>query len=373
MNHTQNPRRAFGRSRWLFAAAASAALLLSACTSTDAPASDPGTASATGPAVVGEASIAGMKILITNDDSMQASRENNSDGLGLYEMRKALCSAGADVVVIAPWAVQSGKGTAVTNSGTFTAQAAGAIPAAFASDCASAPSAGAVFGVCLAEGSCAGDSPSATPADTVKFAMRGGLEALVGWKELPDLVVTGPNAGLNVASSVNDSGTLGAAIAAIEQRVPAVAFSTASADQQSYNPKDYQATSAWAAKFLQSLAARDMLSQHDFAISVNYPVTTSEAPVGTARFVEVGTAVVAYHYYTSTGDNTFKVALKICEGAPVCEESKSDADWQAAMKGNAITVGAITPDRTYGTQEHAMDSLNELRAFVTSDAPAPVS
>ncbi|WP_374119560.1 hypothetical protein [Streptomyces sp. RKAG290] len=54
--------------------------------------------------------LAGLRVLLSNDDSMQAARTSHSDGLGLYEIRKALCGAGADVVVMAPWQVQSGKG-----------------------------------------------------------------------------------------------------------------------------------------------------------------------------------------------------------------------------------------------------------------------
>jgi 5'-nucleotidase len=105
------------------AAAALAALTLSACTQTEASSADSAeTASASASA---EGSLEGMRILMTNDDSMQAAKENNSDGLGLYETRKALCEAGADVVVVAPWAVQSGRGTAVTNSGTVTPAKAG--------------------------------------------------------------------------------------------------------------------------------------------------------------------------------------------------------------------------------------------------------
>ena len=86
----------------------------------------------------GSSSLNGLKILLTNDDSMQAARPNNSDGLGLYEIRRALCAAGADVVVIAPWQVQSGRGTAVTNSGTHWLGTK-TLPATYANDCASAP------------------------------------------------------------------------------------------------------------------------------------------------------------------------------------------------------------------------------------------
>ncbi|KAA9393632.1 hypothetical protein FCK90_10590 [Kocuria coralli] len=241
--------------------------------------SDPGPGE--GPSTSTGESLEGMKILMTNDDSMQASRENNSDGLGLYEMRKALCEAGADVVIVAPWAVQSGRGTAVTNSGTMTPAEAPAIPEEYTNDCGGADAGGAVFGLCLEDGPCTAESASATPSDTVKFSMRGGLENLVGWSEGPDLVVTGPNSGLNLASSVTDSGTIGAAVAALESHVPVVAFSTAGYNDNSGFPQEnYAATSQWAVEFIEGLGSEGLLDQHEFAVSVNYPNISEGTPAG---------------------------------------------------------------------------------------------
>lgn len=171
------------RRRALALAAGAAVLVLGACSTTTANGTTDG-ATVNPPAVTGEESVAGLRILLTNDDSVQASRENNGDGLGLYEMRRALCAAGADVVILGPWGVQSGRGTAVTNSGQVTLSEPLAIPAEYADDCAELPSSGAVFGLCLGE-ECTADSASATPVDTVKFAMRGGLEGAVGWEDRP--------------------------------------------------------------------------------------------------------------------------------------------------------------------------------------------
>ncbi|MFF0473753.1 hypothetical protein [Streptomyces sp. NPDC004284] len=67
------------------------------------------------------------------------------------------------------------------------------LPAGYQDDCAQAPSGGAVYGVCLADGPCTGNSPSATPADTVKLALRAGLKAKAGRNQAPDLVLTGIN------------------------------------------------------------------------------------------------------------------------------------------------------------------------------------
>lgn len=367
----QPPRSGFARLALTAIAALGAASILTACTSP----TPSGPSASSGPSVppaVAEASLDGLRIFMTNDDSMQAANERNSDGLGLYELRRALCEAGADVVVIAPWAVQSGRGTAVTNSGTFTAAESAAMPSGYESDCASAPSSGALYGLCLGDGSCGPDSPSATPADTVKFAMRGGLAALVGWDERPDLVISGSNSGENLASSVNDSGTIAAAVAAVEHRVPAVAFSTGG-DSGSFPVANYRATSEWGVAFLRELMSRRMLQQHHFAISVNYPNASADRPVKKAEFVEVGTAAFAYHYYPQAGERQFDIKLRVCEGVDLCEESKANADWVKVYQEGAIGVGAIAPDRSYGTEIHAEADLAALRAFVAEAAPAPIS
>ncbi|MGP9724460.1 5'/3'-nucleotidase SurE [Corynebacterium sp. AOP40-9SA-29] len=307
---------------------------------------------------------------MTNDDSMQASNSRNSDGLGLYEMRKHLCEAGADVVVVAPWAVQSGRGTSVTNSGSFTAQDA-SIPNEYIDDCSTAGAGGAVFGLCLDDSTCSEASESATPTDTVKFALRSGLADLVDWADGPDMVVAGPNAGLNLASSVTDSGTLGAAIAGIENHVPSFAFSTGSGADGAYPRENYSATASWAVEFLEELGSQGLTSHHDFVTSVNYP-DSSEGQVGEARFVEVGSAAFAYHYYTKSGDRTYSIDHEVCDDKPLCVEEKEDADWEAVYNDGAIGVGAITSDRTYSPQEPTSVELDRLKEMVSESAPAPV-
>ncbi|MFV0429837.1 MAG: 5'/3'-nucleotidase SurE [Arachnia sp.] len=321
------------------------------------------------PEATQEASVAGMRILLTNDDSMQASDERHTDGIGLYEMRAAFCEAGADVVVIAPWAVQSGRGTAVTNSGEVTVLQDPDAPEGYADDCSGAPSGGPVYGVCLG-GECTAESGSATPTDTVKFAMRGGLEDLVGWDTPPDLVISGPNSGLNVASSVNDSGTVGAALAGIEHHVPAIAVSSSATADFSHIPmENYAATSAWVVALTQDLVARDMLQQYEYAINVNYP-DTSENPAQPAQYTEVGDAALAFHSYTATENGSYDVGISRCEGLEICDEDKSQADWEAAMSG-AIAVTALTSDRTYDPEVMPTEAVQQLRTYVETAAPAP--
>ncbi|MCW5950688.1 MAG: hypothetical protein KIT69_00235 [Propionibacteriaceae bacterium] len=320
------------------------------------------TGPATGPAEAAKPAtgLTGLRILLTNDDSMQASKASHTDGLGLYELRKALCAKGADVVVIAPWGVQSGKGSAVTNSGSFRLGQK-TLPAGYERDCSSAPARGAVYGLCTGTDACSSTSGSATPADTVMFATRGGLAATVGWKA-PDLVVSGSNSGANASSSVNDSGTIAAAIAANADGIPAVAFSSSTAADFSMPVVNYQATAAWGATFMADLNKKGLLRQTKFVLNVNYPDISTGKKARSAKWTKVGTATVAHHSYLAQADGSYTISLQLCSGLKICKEARKDADWPLLSKGH-ITVTPVSWDRTYGVHEAARPT-RKIKAFV---------
>lgn len=317
--------------------------------------------------------LAGMRILISNDDSMQAAKASNSDGLGLYELRRAMCAAGADVVVMAPWQVQSGKGTAVTNGGVLTVQRRTALPAGYGDDCAQAPSGGAVYGVCLADGPCVRNSPSATPADTVKLALRAGLRAKAGWTGAPDLVLTGINSGPNVSAQVNDSGTVGAALAAIDQDVPAIAFSSSGDETNTSFPRvNYRADAEFGARFVAGLRNRGLLTSA-FALKVDYPDVSAGQRAGAPAWTRVGDGQAVWHAYERTGEDSFEIGLGVCEETPgdPCAETAEDADSTALFRDGRIAVAPITADRTYGAPAGARRELKAIERYVEHEAPRP--
>ncbi|MGW6708851.1 5'/3'-nucleotidase SurE [Streptomyces sp. NPDC054956] len=351
--------------RGLTAAAATGAVLLAASGVTAYALPGPGT-----PAP-GARPLAGLRVLISNDDSMQAARKSNADGLGLYELRRAMCAAGADVVVVAPWQVQSGKGTAVTNGGVLTAQRRTALPAGYENDCAGAPSKGAVLGVCLSDGPCGPDTPSATPADTVKLALRGGLKARTGWDRAPDLVLTGINSGPNVSGQVNDSGTVGAAVAAIDEGVPAIAFSSAGDETNTFFPREnYRANAAFGARLVAGLKERSLLTS-EFALKVDYPDIASGRPAGPPRWTSIGHGKVVWHAYEQVGEDSFAIGLGVCEERPgdACAETVADADSSALFRDGRISVAPVTSDRTFGARTPHPETLRKVRHYVENDAP----
>ncbi|WP_175412065.1 5'/3'-nucleotidase SurE [Streptomyces sp. TRM64462] len=322
--------------------------------------------------------LAGLRVLLTNDDSMRAATTSNADGLGLYEIRKALCDAGADVVVIAPWQVQSGRGTAVTNGGTLSLSHRAQLPAGYENDCSGTPSGSPVYGVCLATGPCGPDSPSATPTDTVKFALRAGLAAKAGWRSGPDLVVAGINSGPNVSAQVNDSGTVGAALAAIHEGVPAVAFSSSGdATQRHFPVANYRAHARFAAGFLGGLRERGLFTDR-FALKVDYPDVSAGQKAKPPVWTSVGHGKVVWHAYEprtpgEPGGDLFDITLGICDNKPTsdCTETVKDADSTAMLGRGHIAVAPVTADRTYGarTSGAGQRDLAHLKWYVERHAP----
>jgi 5'/3'-nucleotidase SurE len=124
-----------------------------------------------------------LRILLTNGDGF--------DARGLNVMRAALIVAGHQVTVVAPATNQSSTGMSMT-SGVIKVESKG-------------------DGVWAVHG---------TPADAVTIGLAHIL------RETPqDLVISGTNAGQNLGTSTNGSGTVSAAIAASRRGVPAIATS----------------------------------------------------------------------------------------------------------------------------------------------------
>ena len=125
----------------------------------------------------------GLKILLTNDDGFDAN--------GLKVMQAALAAVGHQVTVVAPATNQSSTSMSMTSGVVkFEKKSEGVW---------------AVYG---------------TPADA---AVIGVVHILRD--SPPDLVVSGTNAGQNLALSTNSSGTVSAAIAASRYGIPAIATS----------------------------------------------------------------------------------------------------------------------------------------------------
>ena len=135
---------------------------------------------------IGSAQTLSLRIMLTNDDGF--------DSTGLKVMQAALAAAGHQVTVVAPATNMSSSSMSMTSGVIkFEKKSEGVW---------------AVYG---------------TPADA---AVIGVVHILRDAP--PDLVVSGTNAGQNLALSTNSSGTVNAAIAATRYGVPAIATSAGS-------------------------------------------------------------------------------------------------------------------------------------------------
>lgn len=186
-----------------------------------------------------------MRILLTNDDGI------NAPGLLVLEhIAREFGGPLAEIFVVAPAFEQSGVGHCINYTRPTMLSQFG--PHRFA-----------------AEGS---------PADCV---LAGIHEVLGG--NLPDLVLSGVNRGNNSAENALYSGTLGGAMEAALQGVPAIAMS------QYYGPgnrdaKDpFDAAAAFGADVIRKIMAHDPQGQQDYRLfyNVNFPPVLADAVKGT--------------------------------------------------------------------------------------------
>ena len=195
-----------------------------------------------------------LRIMLTNDDGYEAP--------GLAAVRRALVAAGHDVTVVAPLANQSGAGGRATFDGTL--QVTQPSPGIYAVD--------------------------GSPADATEVGL-----SMVFADAAPDLVISGSNAGQNLASGTIHSGTVGAAVTAIEEGVPAIAVST---EFSATVPMPYADTASFVAELVGALekqARGDRLLPDGTGLNVNYPIV-EDGSTPRPRLTETGRGQIDLSY-----------------------------------------------------------------------------
>jgi 5'-nucleotidase len=186
-----------------------------------------------------------MRILITNDDGI------NAPGLQvLEEIATAIAGPGGEVWVVAPAFEQSGVGHCISYTHPMMIAQLG--PRRFA-----------------AEGS---------PADCVLAAI---YDVLQGAK--PDLVLSGVNRGNNAAENVLYSGTIGGAMEAALQGVPAIALSQFMGPETSPLADPFDAARRHGTDTVRTLLTRGLWTTDDYRIfyNVNFPPIPAAEVKGT--------------------------------------------------------------------------------------------
>jgi 5'-nucleotidase len=176
-------------------------------------------------------------ILVSNDDSI------TSNGIKhLVNIAKLF----GEVMVVAPHYPQSAKSHAITIASPLRL---------FKSN---------QFGEDVLAYSCDG-----TPVDCVKLAKNYLLKSEEG-NRVPDLVLSGINHGSNASISVIYSGTMGAAIEAAIEGIPAIGFSLCDYDHEG----DLSHTTQWIEKVIKDVLEKG-LPPH-IALNVNFPKVSVE-------------------------------------------------------------------------------------------------
>jgi 5'-nucleotidase len=174
-----------------------------------------------------------MRILLTNDDGVHA------PGMAVLEAIAARISD--DVWICAPSEENSGAGHSLTLHQPVRLQQLG--PRRF--------------------------SVTGTPTDAVNLALRKLFP-----DHMPDLVISGVNAGENLADDVTYSGTISAAMEAAMAGIPAVALSQAMRDAG----HGFSAAEQWADKALAPLT--DLRMAKRTVVNINFPPLPASAVKG---------------------------------------------------------------------------------------------
>lgn len=169
-----------------------------------------------------------MRILITNDDGISAE--------GLVVLRKAAAALSDDIWVVAPETNQSGVSHALTLAQPLRVREIE--PKVFA--------------------------VSGTPTDCVIVAVRQLMDAP------PDLILSGVNAGQNVADHITYSGTVAGAMEGAILGIKSIALSQAHDWSKGAGPVKWDVSQAMAVSVLEKLL--DIALPTNSFLNVNFPI-----------------------------------------------------------------------------------------------------
>ncbi|GIH74291.1 5'/3'-nucleotidase SurE [Planobispora longispora] len=254
-------------------------------------------AAAAPPAAADAGARRALTILLSNDDGYNAP--------GIKAVFDKLTAAGHDVTIVAPAANQSGASVKRTVEDGLQVTARKVADKVWA--------------------------VTGTPGDSVLF----GLGHVFAGRKV-DLVVSGTNFGQNIGAITNNSGTVGAAITAIDLGVPAIAVSTEFDFANTQNTiANMPATADFTVKLVERLRDRArggrLLPEHA-GLNVNYPTRPGLAPpTGVALTRQTRKELFTLGYQPAGPDAfTMKVSFR------------PDATGEAGSDLSALAAGKIS-------------------------------
>lgn len=164
-----------------------------------------------------------------------------------------------------------------------------------------------------------------TPADCVKVALTYLME------EKPDIVFSGINNGFNTGFDICYSGTVGAAMEALLNGVPAIAFS-------SEHDRDYSVVE----QYLPAIA-KELLGQPQSLSeiwNVNFPCCAVEELRGILRDRKAAPISLYTNYYVPRSEAEGKTALYPMARVATLEQAPAGSDIHAVLQ-NYISIGKL--------------------------------
>ena len=265
-------------------------------------------------------SLRDRRIVVVNDDGIDA------PGLSILERAARQCCG--EVWVVAPAGNQSGRSRALSWRQDVQVEPRGEMRYA-------------VHG---------------TPADCVMIALGGLLDG-----RGVDLVLSGVNAGSNLANDIGSSGTVGACLEAAELGVPAIAFSQRHAGGS--GPERWACAERLTALLLPRLF--ESLGSPRRVLNVNFPAPANGAPVAGLEVTHSGWRdgpVSIEERPAPRGRRVFHI-FTIRDDAP----NAPDCDLDLAQRGY-VTVTPLDLDQTRHEDIAAMRA--HLHGAIAREAPA---
>jgi 5'-nucleotidase len=264
--------------------------------------------------------------------------DDGYDASGIKAMGQALKAAGHNVTLVASIHKQSGSGVRITTSGKIGFEKKD-------------------DGVWAIEGS---------PADAVLIDLQHILA-----DQPPDLVISGANFGENVGMTANYSGTVGAAIMAMQRGVPAIAISVGFLPEESRPNPSTLAAFGPAAAFTVSLVAdlqndlreNDGLLPDRTLLIVNYPARPSNLIKG-IRFTQLGPSE-GYHWDFVETEAPGELLIKYSTVPELTGDAPFDTIW---FQRDYITISVLDGDWSAATtvQTAVSSRLSNLKLPVGS-------
>lgn len=272
-----------------------------------------------------------MKVLLTNDDGIQAS--------GLHAFRHALLGVpGIELAVIAPDSNRSAIGRGITTRAPLYVEE-----------------------VDFGDGT-KGFQTDGTPVDCVRFATLG----LLDWQ--PELIVSGINHGANLGDDITYSGTVAAAFEGVILGVPAIAVS-----QQARRGKmgwsfGEEMDFANAAQFAASMVERidDLPIEPGTLLNVNVPA----GPISGARACRLGKRIYRDKLELQEDDGTRRRYRIYGDDPSYVDEDGTDFE---AIAEHCVAVTVVHFDLTSRAGVTALQEfdLEGLIPEQATETPAP--